>query len=389
MMMHIVHPRRADPMDAPIQFLHDLVAIDSVNPDLVPGGAGEAAIAHYIAETLSRAGLEVRLQEVVPGRPNVIARARGTGGGPTLILNGHTDTVTVAGMTDPHIPRIEGNRLYGRGSFDMKAGVAACMDATIRAMQIPRRGDVLFTAVVDEEYASIGTEALLREYHGDAVIVTEPSDLDIGIAHKGFAWYAVDVHGVAAHGSQPTLGVDAIVKAGRFLTHIEALDLRIRQGNHPLLGGGSIHASLITGGQELSSYPAHCRIWLERRTIPQESHDVCTAQLQAIITELQQADATFKATLHVDLARAPFEISADAPLVHLVRGWAQHHTGRLPDLTGSFGWMESALFAQAGIPAVIFGPGGDGAHAIEEWADIAQTRQCADTLTSVIGAFCA
>lgn len=376
-------------MDASLQFLHDLVAIDSINPDLVPGGAGEAAVAQYIAETLSRAGLDVRLQEVVPGRPNVVARAHGTGGGQTLILNGHTDTVGVSGMTNPHTPRIDGNRLYGRGAYDMKAGVAACMDAAIRAMQLPRRGDVLFTAVVDEEYASIGTEALLREYHGDAVIVTEPSALNVGIAHKGFAWYAVDVRGVAAHGSQPTLGVDAIVKAGRFLTHIETLDLKIRQGTHPLLGGGSIHASLISGGQELSSYPDHCRVWLERRTVPQESHAEATAQLQSIIDELHRADATFVATLHVDLARAPFEISADAPLVHLVRTWATHHTGRIPELTGSFGWMESALFDQAGIPAVIFGPGGAGAHAVEEWADIAQTRQCADTLTSVIAAFCA
>lgn len=376
-------------MDTSLQFLHDLVAIDSVNPDLVPGGAGEAAVAQYIAETLSRAGLDVRLQTVVPGRPNVVAYARGSGGGRTLILNGHTDTVGVAGMTAPHTPRIDGNRLYGRGAYDMKAGVAACMDATIRAMQMPRRGDVLFTAVVDEEYASIGTEALLREYHGDAVIVTEPSALNVGIAHKGFAWYAVDVQGVAAHGSQPTLGVDAIVKAGRFLTHIEALDLRIRQGNHPLLGGGSIHASLITGGQELSSYPDHCRIWLERRTTPYESHAEATAQLQHIIDELHQADTTFVATLHNDLMRAPFEIRADAPLVQLVRTWAQHHTGRMPDLTGSFGWMETSLFDQAGIPAVIFGPGGAGAHAVEEWADIAQTRQCADTLASVIAEFCA
>lgn len=157
-------------MHASTQFLHVLVAIDSVNPDLVPDGAGESAVAQYIAETLSRTGLDVRLQEVVPGRPNVIVRARGTGGGPTLILNGHTDTVSVAGMTDPHTPHINSNRLYGRGSYDMKAGVAACMDAAIRATQIHRRGDVLFTAVVDAEYASIGTEALLREYHGDAVI---------------------------------------------------------------------------------------------------------------------------------------------------------------------------------------------------------------------------
>lgn len=375
-------------MDRTIQFLHDMTAIDSVNPDLVPGGAGEQAVATYIAETLSRAGLSVQLQEVVPGRPNVIATAKGNGGGKALILNGHTDTVGVAGMTNPHTPRIEGNRLYGRGAYDMKAGVAACMSAAINAMQIPRRGDVIFTAVVDEEYASIGTEALLRTHHADAAIVTEPTGLDMGIAHKGFVWYAIDVQGKAAHGSQPTLGIDAIVRAGRVLTRIEALDLQLRRGQHPLLGGGSIHASLISGGQELSSYPEHCRIWLERRTAPPESISEATAQLTTILAELHAADPTFAATLHVDLSRPWFEISADAPIVQLVRHWTSQHTQRTPATIGSFGWMETSLFDTAGIPTLSFGPGGAGAHAVEEWADIDQTIQCATILTSVLTEFC-
>jgi acetylornithine deacetylase/succinyl-diaminopimelate desuccinylase-like protein len=147
--------------------LQQLVAIDSVNPDLVPGGAGEREIAHFVANWLERAGVEVIFDEPKPGRPNVIGIARGTGGGCSLLLNAHMDTVGVAGMERPHDPVIEGKRLYGRGAFDMKGGLAAAMIAVAQAKKLALSGDVILTAVADEEYASIGTEAIVKQWHAD------------------------------------------------------------------------------------------------------------------------------------------------------------------------------------------------------------------------------
>ena len=234
----------------------DLVAIDSVNPELVPGGAGELEIARFIAGWLEAAGVETRVDEIAPGRANVIGVARGTGGGRTLLLNGHTDTVGHDGYERPLEPHVEGDRLYGRGGFDMKGGVAAAMWACAEAAQLELPGDVVVAAVCDEEFASIGTQAVAEQISADAAIVTEPTALEICVAHKGFAWLEVEIAGRAAHGSQPQLGVDAIAKAGRVLTGIENLGRRLaREPGHALLGPGSVHASLIAGGQEMSSYP--------------------------------------------------------------------------------------------------------------------------------------
>src|SRR5712691_908784 len=201
-------------MSETTELLRQLVAIDSINPDLVPGGAGEGNIARFVAAWFVRAGLEVAVDEAAPGRPNVVGIARGSGGGRSLLLNAHMDTVGVSGMERPHDPYIENNRLYGRGACDMKGGLAAIMAAGAAARQRRLRGDVIVTAVVDEEYASIGTSA----------IVTEPTELEICTAHKGFAWLEVETEGIAAHGSRPDLGVDAIVKMGKVLVGIEELD---------------------------------------------------------------------------------------------------------------------------------------------------------------------
>ncbi len=204
-------------MEEPDQLLSDLVSIDSINPDLVPGSPGEAEIAHYIAGWLDRAGLEVQLVESAPGRPNVVGVARGTGRGRALLLNGHMDTVGVAGMPEAHQPRLDraAGRLYGRGAYDMKGGLAACMLAIAEAKKQHLRGDVIFTGVIDEEYASAGTLDLANRFHADAAIVAEFTELQLILAHRGFVWLEVDTIGKAAHGSRPDLGVDAIAKMGK------------------------------------------------------------------------------------------------------------------------------------------------------------------------------
>lgn len=378
-------------MSETIDLLRQLVAIDSVNPDLVAGGAGEGNIARFVVDWLERAGLEVTLEEAAPGRPNVIGVARGSGGGRSLLLNAHMDTVGVAGMERPHDPVIVDNRLYGRGAYDMKGGLAAIMAAGAEAKQQRLRGDVIVTAVVDEEYASIGTEAIAKRWKADAAIVTEPTELEICTAHKGFAWFTVETSGVAAHGSRPDLGVDAIVKMGKVLIGLEALEDGLRSSGikHRLLGTGSVHAALIEGGQEWSSYPERCRLAVERRTVPGETLELLEAELATILASITDSDPDFRATVQTGLAREPFEISEDEPIVRTLWSHARATLGHEPGFGGASGWMDSALLAAAGIPTVVFGPGGEGAHAVVEWSDLTQMEQCVEILAAIAADFCA
>lgn len=376
-------------MDGLERLLGDLVAIDSINPDLVPGAAGEMGIAGYIAGWLESAGLEVHVEEPVPGRPNVVGIARGTGGGKTLLLNGHVDTVGVSGMTDPFRPRIEGGRLFGRGAYDMKGGLAACMLAAAEAAKHGLRGDVIVTAVMDEEYAGLGTMAIAERYRADGAIVAESTELELVVAHKGFIWLDVETLGVAAHGSRPHLGVDAIAKMGHFLVELERLNQVLgARPAHPLLGHASIHASLIAGGQELSSYPERCVLSAERRTLPGESGVAVMAEIQEIVNRLHQADPDFKAAIRQGLERAPLETPAGDAVVSAVRQSAEAVLGRRCDLKGLSFWTDAASLWAAGIPTVLFGPTGVGAHAVEEWVDLSSVRTCAEIYLATAIDFC-
>ncbi|MEY2517592.1 MAG: acetylornithine deacetylase [bacterium] len=375
--------------DTALELLTRLVAIDSVNPSLHPGAAGEREIAAYIAGWARDAGLRVDVLEATLGRPSVVVRAPGCGGGRTLLLCGHIDTVGVDGMRDPHTPRVDGDRLYGRGAYDMKAGVAAALIACRDAAALGLTGDVVVAAVADEEHASVGIQEVLRSVAADAAIVTEPTELELVIAHKGFVWLRVDVEGRAAHGSRPQLGVDAIVRAGPILTAIGELDARLAEHTHPLLGCGSVHASQIAGGRELSSYPASCVIELERRTLPGESAADVEHELAALLDACRAADPRLRATQRTLLVREPFQIARDAELVGVVRAAAGELLGGgEPPIGGASYWADAAFIAAAGIPTVMFGPGGEGAHADVEWVSVSATEQVARTLVAVAARVC-
>jgi acetylornithine deacetylase len=365
-----------------------LVAIESINPDVVSTGSGEAEVARFVAEWCQRAGLETSLTEPAPGRPNVIAVARGSGGGRTLILNAHTDTVGVAGMTDPLVARLEGGRLFGRGAYDMKGSLAACMLATAEAARRGLRGDVVLTAVSDEEFASVGTEAVATSIRADAAIVTEPTEMQLAVAHRGFVCFEIETIGRAAHGSRPHLGIDAIAKMGPVLVGIQALDRELRaHPTHALLGSGSVHASLIEGGQEYSSYPARCLLQAERRTIPGETVELAEGEIRDILGGAERDDPDFAGEVRVVAAREPFEVAEDAELVDVVRSCAEA-TGVQPEVVGVSFWADSALLAAAGIPTVLFGPRGEGAHAEIEWVDVASLEQCVEIYAAVASQIC-
>jgi acetylornithine deacetylase len=367
-----------------------LVAIESINPDIVEGGCGELDVGRFVAEWCERAGLETTLLELAPGRANVVAVARGTGGGRSLMLNAHLDTVGVAGMTAPFEPRLDDGRLYGRGSYDMKGSLAACMLATADAGRRGLRGDVILTAVADEEFASIGTEAVAATLSADAAIVTEPTELQLAVAHRGFVHLEVEVQGRAAHGSRPHLGIDAIAKMGRVLVGIEELDRRLRASpTHPYVGSGSVHASLIEGGQEFSSYPARCLLQGERRTIPGETAELAEEELRAIVARAGNGDPEFSASLRAPISREPFEVAEGSEIVQAVRRQAAAVLGAEPELVGVSYWADSALLAAAGIPTVLFGPLGEGAHAEVEWVDVASLERCVEIYVGVTAELCA
>jgi acetylornithine deacetylase len=369
--------------------LSSLVAIDSVNPSLVAGGAGEDQVATFIEGWARDAGLQSERLEETPGRPSVLVRARGTGGGRSLLLCGHIDTVNVEGMTAPHTPRVDGDRLYGRGAYDMKAGVAAALLAAREASQLGLAGDVVVAAVADEEHASLGVQESLRHVSADAAIVTEPTELELVVAHKGFVWSEIEVRGRSAHGSRPHLGVDAILKMGAVLQELEQLDRSLADRTHPLLGRGSVHASLIEGGVELSSYPAQCKLSLERRTLPGETGEQIEAELEALLARCQDQEPDFEASQRTLLVREPFEIDQDHELVTLLAGAAGAELPKPAAIGGASYWADSAFIAAAGIPTVLFGPGGEGAHAIEEWVSLSDTEAVARTLVRLATGFCA
>ncbi|GAA3623199.1 ArgE/DapE family deacylase [Lentzea roselyniae] len=368
----------------PRDLLAELIAIDSVNPDLVPGGNGETAIADHCTDWFRHNNFEVHRLEQRRGRPSLVAVRRGTGGGKSLMLNGHIDTVGTSGYDgDPLAPEIKDGRMFGRGAFDMKSGVAAMMVAATKATEHPLRGDVIVACVADEEHGSFGTEEVLTRFTADAAIVTEPSHLEVTLAHKGFVWFDVEIEGKAAHGSRPELGVDAIAKAGHFLVALEQLgqDLTTR---HHLLGTGTVHASLISGGEEASTYPSSCRITLERRTIPGETPDVVENELRKILDHLTATVPDFRATLTRGLARDPFEADPDAEIVRtLIAG-----LGEPPVIRAEPFWTDCALLDRAGIPCLLFGVDGAGAHAATEYVDLASLDRLTDVLTRTITGFC-
>lgn len=367
-----------------------LVSIDSTNPTLSPTAAGEKEIAAFVADWCRDRSLDVRIVDA-DGRPSVVAVARGTGGGRSLILNGHLDTVGVDGMDDPFRPRIEAGRMYGRGAGDMKASVAAMMAALASAGTLALRGDVIMTAVADEEAYSVGTTAVLDSgVTADAAIVTEPTNGDVVVAHKGFVWADVITQGRAAHGSRPEDGLDAITKMGAFLRGLEDLQTELEQRTgDPLLGSGSVHASVIAGGREMSSYPATCRLGLERRTVPGETARSVFSELEGVAERCRRADPGFKASIDLTFERRPFSIDADHEIVELVRTLAARTSGRRPRVSGSAGWMDAALLSERSIPTVIYGPAGGDFHGDNEWVDVASIEACTEVLTEVMKAYCA
>jgi acetylornithine deacetylase len=308
------------------------------------------------------------------------------------MLNGHYDTVDVENMPEPFSGAIRDGKLYGRGSYDMKGAVAACMTALKALADSGKRlrGDVVVAAVADEEYGSIGTEDLAKRIKVDGAIVTEPTHLEICLAHKGYQWIEVTAKGRAAHGSKFNEGIDANMRMGRFLGRLDRLEQTLRaRPPHALVGPPSLHAATVVGGSGLSTYAASCKLEIERRTIPGESASQVLAEIEQLVADLRSDDPTADLTVNAFFVREPFEVAPDAPIVRALQAAATEHLGRTPKLVGDTPWMDSALLSAAGIETVVFGPTGAGAHASEEWVDLESVYRTAEILVGTAERYCA
>jgi acetylornithine deacetylase len=368
-----------------------LVRINSVNPKFSNGTTDELAIATHLDGALRALGMEVTHYESAPRRSSVVGRLRGSGAGRSIMLYGHIDTVGIEGMKAPLSGRIRGGRMYGRGTYDMKGGVAACIAAVKAIVDSGERlaGDVVFVGAADEEVASTGMQTVLEHVRTDAAIVTESTELQLCLAHKGFCWMEVEVEGRAAHGSRFEEGIDANMAMGRFLGRLDTLERALRKRTpHALVGPPSLHAAVMLGGTGTSTYAAHCRLEIERRTIPGETEASALAEIQAILDALAAEDSTFRARLRPLLSRGSFEARPDASIVQAVHAAATNVLGEPPKVIGEPYWMDAALLADAGIETVVIGPTGTGAHAATEWVDLDSVESVAGILARAAMSFC-
>lgn len=368
------------------RLVSDLVSIESVNPSLVRGGGGEERMAEYVSAFLASAGFDVQLEKVSEARFNTTGLLKGQRSGPRLMLNGHLDTVGAGGMENPFSPRIENGRLYGRGALDMKGGIAAALLAgECLAKERNFAGELLIAGVADEEMESRGTRKLLEHTRADMAVVLEPTWLEVAAAHKGFAWAEIETQGCAAHGSRPDEGRDAIAFMGRVLNQIEALQSELsRRPGHPLLGHGSVHASLISGGQELSSYPGSCKLSVERRLLPGEDAITLEAEIVSIIVLLKARDPGFQAEYAMGYTAQALETPRQSPIAQRLLKCARKAVGPEARFGTQPFWTDAALLQQTGIPSVLFGPGGAGMHATVEYVNLEDVRICGEVLVDFI-----
>jgi acetylornithine deacetylase/succinyl-diaminopimelate desuccinylase-like protein len=380
-----------------VDLLGELIRIESVTPALVSDGSGEQTIASFIADWLSDTPAEVDVIEIEPGRPNVIATLRGSaggGGGPTLCLNAHMDTVGYEGWPeDALVPRVRGNRMVGLGASDDKAGCAAMM-LTLRqlAQTAPcLRGDLMIAFVADAEGNSIGSQWLAKQGGIDAAIVIEPQPIsDLVIEHQGFGWIDVITRGVAAHGSEPDAGVDAIVHMAEVITRLHRLDRTKFQPYPSLLNGPAVfHTATISGGTGYAKYPDYAKLGIKIGTQPGETLGDRIAEIEAIFADVSKAEPGFNAEIVVRLDRQPFVAQGHETLQGIVADAMREVLGVPPRVTGLNAWRDAALMQSAGIPTLLMGSSGGNHHAAGEWASISDIIKLCEILSKVAVAYLA
>ena len=375
------------------ELLSDLVRIDSVTPWLIPDGAGEAAVARFIADWLAPTGVEVTLEEVEPGRPNVVARLPGSGAGPSLCVNAHEDTVGYHNWADRALrPERRGDRLIGIGVADDKSSVAIGLLALreLAASGVRLAGDVVVACTVDEEGASIGTFDLVRRHRYDAAIILEPEGVGRAIVeHQGFGWVDILVHGRAAHGSAPDDGIDAIVHMAEVVRGLAELDARFAAAPDPLNGRTVVHTSTIAGGTDYATYPSQCSLGIEIGTQPGEKLAARIADIEAIFDRCRRQIPGFSAEVSTRIERDPFRASGHEALLAAAGRATERVAGRPLEAFGMNAWTDAAFMQAAGIPTILLGALGGNFHAPDEWVSLPECLQMVEIIRLTALEMCA
>jgi acetylornithine deacetylase len=371
-----------------ISLLSRLVGINSVNSTL-SNGPGEGELAELILEYLHKLNINAEMQTIAPGRANVVAVLQGSSRKESLLLNSHIDTVGVEGMDRPFTLRQEGDRLYGRGAYDMKGSAAIMLLLAEYFVKHPPPVDILLTFVADEEDLSAGMDFLVSHWlkdispHPSGAIFLEPTEEEIGVSHKGFNWYELEVTGKAAHGSRPEQGIDAIMPLRSVLDELSKIQAELlKHEPDPLLGHASVHSSTIEGGTELSVIPGRSRLKWERRTLPGESHQDLNQELKRIANAAENHPGSHGVKARELFVRLPHKVPDDARILkHLQTASPQSK------IVGLSFWADSALGAQAGLSSVLFGPIGHGAHAVDEWVSLKSLVRVYGVLKRLIASY--
>ncbi len=370
-----------------IHILCALVGINSINPTLA-NGPGEEEISAFVADYLKKRGLTPEIQNVRDGRSNVVALVPGARHDRPLLLNAHLDTVGVEGMDDPFTLRREDDRLYGRGAYDMKGSIAVMLLLAEYFTQHKPPVDVLLTFVADEEDKSTGMEYFLKNWlptisgYPLGGIFLEPTEEQIGVSHKGFIWYEIEVMGKEAHGSLPDGGIDAILPLRAALDELSRIQSELKGVSpDPRLGHASLHAGTIEGGTALSVIPSRSRIQWERRTLPRESHGGLKTELDRVVQAVRRIPGNHKVQGREIFERPPYEIPTQTAIVKNLRNVSPRSR-----LVGFSFWADSALAGAAGIPALLYGPVGHGAHARDEWVSLRSLTHVYEVLRRLITA---
>ncbi|REL33298.1 M20/M25/M40 family metallo-hydrolase [Rhodohalobacter sp. SW132] len=374
-----------------LKTVQDLVQINSVNPGLEEDGKGEAGVARYISKILDDLKIPYEIDELGPDRVNITGIIEGTGGGKSLVLNAHMDTVGVEGMSDPFSGKIEGDKLYGRGAYDMKGSISAIVGVAkaVKDHRVKLKGDLILSFVADEEFESIGANALIQKISADAAIVTEPTNLELCMAHRGFCVFKITTEGKTAHGGCHNEGVDANLKMGALLVELNKLANHLqKERKHPLCGEASMHVPMISGGRSLFIYSNSCTIHVERRTIPGETPSGVEQELKQIIRKIQDKDPEISASLELMMWRSPYEAEEGIGIVAAADTAAEGVFGKKLKRTGHTWWEDSAIFGEAGIETIIIGPKGGGIHEEVEWVELDSIHQLAELLLSTAKKFC-
>jgi acetylornithine deacetylase/succinyl-diaminopimelate desuccinylase len=382
-----------------IEILADLVRIPSHSGVFEQ----ETKTAAYIRDFFQKEGIEAMLTPVTDGRCNVVARLKGKGGGKSLLFAGHTDTVPPYDMErDPYAAVIEQGKMYGRGVVDMKAGLACMMIAmaAVKRSGTELAGDLIFAGLIDEEAKSEGARAYLKTgERPDAAIVSEPTNMQICVGHRGLEWFEFTFHGKTVHGGRQKEGVNAIQKAAMFITALEAeLIPALEKRTDPIVGSSSMNYGLIKGGAQPSTVAGECVLQIDRRWIPGENFSDVLAEYRGVLDGLREADKTFKADFKVmDISymedRYIHEAMYTDPKEEIVRAAeaaCRETTGVASPLTAFPAWTDGGLLNYYGkIPTIILGPGElSSAHSSDEHIEIGALLPAASIFCKIACAYC-